>query len=107
MEDNTELPDGILARAKKIFQLVNAKDIIRWYDNKKLEWFEQQLKKEKEKQHKKIEKQIMNKASISWNNLKKYDTWTAENNVDMVLVQKNGRWFLVKDKNDPFCNEKE
>jgi hypothetical protein len=46
MKKEQQLTDTILKRAKKIYDLSKAKDIIKWYDNLKLSRVEQQIIKD-------------------------------------------------------------
>lgn len=97
MEQTQLLSKKILNRAKKIYDLAKAKDIINWYDNKKLAWFEKQIKKTKQKRNKKFEKQIMIATAITWNKLKNYEASLESRSSDNKVLIKtiDGRIFLV------------
>ena len=94
MKKEQQLSDKVLTRAKKIYELSKAKDIINWYDNLKLSWFENQINKTKQKRNKRFEKEIMNRTALVWDKLQ--NPTIRANNANQVLVKtKDGRIFLV------------
>lgn len=107
MEENKSISNKILERAKKIYELSKAKDIIKWYYNQKISWFERQIKNSKQKRNKRIEKEIMKRTAVTWNKLKIYEQSLQTKHDKLIFVKtKDGRIVLL-DNNDSICSEKE
>lgn len=105
MEKQKQLSTKILQRAKKIYELAKAKDIIKWYDNQKIQWLERKINKAKQKRNKRIEREIMVASTIAWNKFKKYESSLKTKPTNTVIIQtKDGHKFIV-DENDDILNE--